>query len=89
MTLKDAEQALREGQDDTLGESAIARQAARVLLSAKHRGGWIAGRVDVQSFFFGQTGCEVDVTEHISTELELFFSPSMSLLCYIASSIPF
>lgn len=41
--------------DEPLGESSIARQAARLLLSARQAGGWVAGKVDVQSFLYTQT----------------------------------
>ena len=53
--IKDAKAAPKDGADDSMGESAIAQKAARLLLSAKMRGGWVAGKVDVQSFLYKQT----------------------------------
>ena len=55
VTVGDARLTVGEGVEDGMGEAAVARQAARMLLSAKQSGGWVAGKVGVNSFLLSQT----------------------------------
>jgi len=54
VTLKDAERAVEEHEGDGMGEAAVLRQAARMLLSSR-QGGWVAGKVEVNSFRLSET----------------------------------
>ena len=50
VTIKDAEKTVVEEADDCIGEAAVVRQAARMMLDANQKGGWVAGKVDINTW---------------------------------------
>eukprot|EP00802_Teleaulax_amphioxeia_P008074 Tamp_08082.p1 GENE.Tamp_08082~~Tamp_08082.p1 ORF type:complete len:704 (+),score=110.40 Tamp_08082:46-2112(+) len=48
VSIRDAEKTVVEGSEDFIGEAAVARQAARMMLEARKQGCWVAGKVEIK-----------------------------------------